>query len=701
MIRNSSSFCHARNHGFLSMRKILLVLALMMVLPLVSAAPAIVVTPSSVDVSQGGTASYNVKVTAGESGNYWVDASWQGGAYSSSSSIYLNAGQSYTWNVRLGVGNNFPSGNYSVNLSVSNRWNAYGTLRVIPVLPICTSICTSGQSVCDGNGYKTCGDYNRDGCTEWSSVTSCGDKTCSNGGCYKYDIVNVSIKQIYILDSNNNLIISDSTSQKRQINAGDTINLFAEVENTGISGTYSIDYRVVSDEAHKWEAADSWNISKGQSLFSWRSFKTNETWPSGKYYYAVSVSPSSGASVYSKYLTFDITGKQSCANACASGQKRCSGHYGYEACGDYNNDSCLEWPTYTTPCPNNQSCQDGNCVQNQTNSTCSAGFKCKNSSLLAYQSSDCSWGLESACQYGCGNDSCNPLIDPPTCPPTAACNHNGVCDKCETLSSCPDDCSVCGDGICTNYTFNPALGPVENILSCPQDCYDKYAEKYGNCILGEAIDHYGKKAVNEVIKHGADELMNIKVALPPEKRPETDPAGFIVKKVSGTASIAACSFAISTADICSASTVACVSTGVACLAVIPACTSVMTCITLGSADLAINYPEFDEKCKNQTIRCGDGWCDEGEDKSNCLADCDYSRYDCTKFGCISGSVCCNGQCMPASGTVCFTNYTAPGCIIPGGCAIGKEGPKNSLSCSDGFDNDNDGLIDGNDPDCQI
>ncbi|MDP1729238.1 MAG: hypothetical protein Q8L27_03490 [archaeon] len=46
----------------------------------------------------------------------------------------------------------------------------------------CNSV---GLKTCSGSsGYKTCGDYNSDGCLEWSSVTYCSSsQTCSSGQC--------------------------------------------------------------------------------------------------------------------------------------------------------------------------------------------------------------------------------------------------------------------------------------------------------------------------------------------------------------------------------------------------------------------------------------------------------------------------------------------------------------------------------------
>lgn len=48
----------------------------------------------------------------------------------------------------------------------------------------CTNECSSGTKQCSGNGYQTCGNYDSDSCTEWSSVANClSGQTCSEGKC--------------------------------------------------------------------------------------------------------------------------------------------------------------------------------------------------------------------------------------------------------------------------------------------------------------------------------------------------------------------------------------------------------------------------------------------------------------------------------------------------------------------------------------
>ena len=49
----------------------------------------------------------------------------------------------------------------------------------------CTDECTKKyQRVCDGDGYKTCGNYDSDSCLEWNTVTDCDStEVCTNGSC--------------------------------------------------------------------------------------------------------------------------------------------------------------------------------------------------------------------------------------------------------------------------------------------------------------------------------------------------------------------------------------------------------------------------------------------------------------------------------------------------------------------------------------
>ena len=53
----------------------------------------------------------------------------------------------------------------------------------------CTSLCSIGTKQCFGSGVQVCGDFNGDGCSEWSLPAECGfGKACSAGECFAHPI---------------------------------------------------------------------------------------------------------------------------------------------------------------------------------------------------------------------------------------------------------------------------------------------------------------------------------------------------------------------------------------------------------------------------------------------------------------------------------------------------------------------------------
>ena len=90
-------------------------------------------------------------------------------------------------------------------------------------------------------------------------------------------------------------------------------------------------------------------------------------------------------------------------------------------------------------------------------------------------------------------------------------------------------------------------------------------------------------------------------------------------------------------------------------------------------------------------------CDNGsDDNGNGLTDCEDPQCDGVTFGacdtgipgiCSAGILTCDGS---AIGPVCTQDQAA-----------GTEGPFDSLTCTDGLDNDCDGLTDATDPDCAV
>jgi hypothetical protein len=64
---------------------------------------------------------------------------------------------------------------------------------------------------------------------------------------------------------------------------------------------------------------------------------------------------------------------ETCSNECSTfGQRRCSGN-GYQVCGNYDSDSCLEWDG-TINCGYNQTCNNGSCTDSCANEYCGNGI---------------------------------------------------------------------------------------------------------------------------------------------------------------------------------------------------------------------------------------------------------------------------------------------------------------------------------------
>ena len=61
-----------------------------------------------------------------------------------------------------------------------------------------------------------------------------------------------------------------------------------------------------------------------------------------------------------------------CTNECSSGQTRCSGDY-KQTCGNYDSDSCLEWPSSTSG-SGNDNCNDCSCTCGNYGKTSEAGY---------------------------------------------------------------------------------------------------------------------------------------------------------------------------------------------------------------------------------------------------------------------------------------------------------------------------------------
>jgi len=252
--------------------------------------------------------------------------------------------------------------------------------------------------------------------------------------------------------------------------------------------------------------------------------------------------------------------------------------------------------------------------------------------------------LALGCQAGadpCPGQSCDEAGD--FCFTTPACNTNGVCDPGEDCNSCAADCvsgtalpPSCGNGVCEPFNR-------ENCKRCPQDCA---GTKDGPFCCGN-----GEDGANPV---GCADM-------------RCTTGGFMCSDAPVPGS----------------------------------CCGDLLCEGIeSSANCAVDCgaPPF----------CGDATCDPGEDSCSCSQDCGAPPV--TETNCTDGvDNDCDGftDCIDAN---CSAD---PACAAPfcgdATCDLGEDPcscsqdcgapPVTEISCTDGVDNDCDGLMDCADADC--
>ncbi len=282
----------------------------------------------------------------------------------------------------------------------------------------CSSDCSaSGAKQCSGSGYQVCGYYDSDSCLEWSAVTSCSSGyTCSNGQCTSQSTANTCNDT----DGGKDYYVNGKLSYGSFVDYDNCLELTSQ--------GYIMNDNCVSANCYINEGfCDSTKSYSGMPLWFDQSFKC----PNGC---------KDGACVSQS--------QPSCTSDCsASGAKQCSGS-GYQVCGNYDSDSCLEWSAVTS-CSSGEICSNGQCVtQTQSCSdTCSTNSskQCSGSGYQVcgnYDSDSClEWSSITPCSQ---NSICSDGVCTPSCTP-----------ECSTSGA--KQCSGSGYQVCGNYDSDSCL----------------------------------------------------------------------------------------------------------------------------------------------------------------------------------------------------------------------------------------------------
>jgi len=213
-------------------------------------------------------------------------------------------------------------------------------------LEVCEDECTAaGSRICDGSGYRTCEDYDRDGCLELGSTLQCPQgQVCSNGQCAdtcKDECTVLNAKKC-VLDS---VAVCDDYNDDGCLEWGTAVPCDEGLVcgNGYCESTCESECTVAKakkcDEGGNVVVCDDYD---GMGCLKWGS-----------------PTPCNSPLVCAGGVC-----TQSCADGCPfKNAKQCvvSTTDQYQVCDDYNSDGCLEWGSAQT-CTDPLVCSSGNCA---------------------------------------------------------------------------------------------------------------------------------------------------------------------------------------------------------------------------------------------------------------------------------------------------------------------------------------------------
>lgn len=323
--------------------------------------------------------------------------------------------------------------------------------------PACMNEClTEGVKECSGSGYRTCGSYDSDSCTEWSSVTACpSGHACSDGECISSCTPSCSGKQCgddgcggtcgtcssdqtctsgQCVQSSTRTYVSfgsgyyQSGIYATSTTTGNTFGYYTTVPSSVSKVKFSLTASTcmeasmsspctTSDAGLYTPVTCEYSVTPGQTL----NFDVYA-------YYGLCRSTSPGSFTV-KAEAYTAPAAPSCSNECSSsGAKECYGS-GYRTCGNYDSDSCLEWSSAAS-CSSGQTCSGGSCITSTSTTTeCAPG--CRSS-----------WRGDGECDTACNNAACN--HDNGDCTQQTVKKSNG--QTCSSSSDCQS--ANCGNSIC-------------------------------------------------------------------------------------------------------------------------------------------------------------------------------------------------------------------------------------------------------------
>ncbi len=336
----------------------------------------------------------------------------------------------------------------------------------------CADDCEAGESACEGEGYKSCGQYDDDACLEWSEVIPCArQETCEDGRCATVCTDECQegsrrcrddgVQECGFLDQGNPCLVwGESTACARNeiCEDGECVTICDDDCVEGNKRCQDNDYEVCAD-------------CDEDPCMEWGGRTACEY----------------GMLCDEGECVFD------CSDVCELDATRCDVGEAYEVCGQFDNDECLEWGGLTN-CDANLVCVDGACV---CDDECqSRDRRCVGGGIEAFE--QC---------VDLDGDGCLEWSDQTVCSPQYLCEA-GMC-----VPDCIQECSqdsrrcvgggveayqVCGDfdeDVCREWGVQVECDPGLVCNPTTGSCRNPYpAGPYGT--------HYGDTMENMCLEDG-------------------------------------------------------------------------------------------------------------------------------------------------------------------------------------------------------
>ncbi len=329
---------------------------------------------------------------------------------------------------------------------------------------------------------------------------------------------------------------------------------------------------------------------------------------------------------------------QSCPKDCATdpiscAEQKCPAEF----------DGCLSVPTCAKMLLCMSGCNTSGCANGCLAAGDTAAVNAFKPLAVCADKEGCGGSQQPVCGDGQCNGGENPFSCPQDCGGGGKCG-DGQCGPGENGSNCPQDCgggSKCGNGMCE---------PGENGFNCPKDCGGGNTCGNGDCGPGENTFNCPKDC-------GQPAVCGDGVCQADNEDPETCPEDCKLK--SGDAMIACAK------ENCPKDLDVCLSD--------PSCAKIISCMggckeldcyqacvqnagAGGQAFAGLGQCIAVEGCLIDGVLCGNGVCEDGETKANCIDDCggtDPDPISCVQNNCPKQLDQCLAQPACAQATECF------------------------------------------------